>query len=315
MARKILFLYFFCLFFSGIALCQDEIEINSQIVTVNPDKEYIIIKAGEVEGVEIGDGLIVHRNAEKLAEAQVIEVRDNVAAAEILNIEKEQKKEVVEKIVEKDKEIKEGDSILIVKKQKRRIEAGHTEQVKKETVHPEQKKSKWTTLLGSKAIARSAAPVETITSDYPVSAYAAKGESQSKAPYPERIDVIKGSSVVRANIDTDTDSVFSYSLLVLRENGYSVIFSNRGVGNILATIPIELSLMKELWADATAAIGHNLVVSLDIKDKDGSSALSIRSFKEHTQKGRQIKFPVTRDSKYYNDLVGLASRIKERAKN
>ena len=41
-----------------------------------------------------------------------------VAAAVILNVEKEQKKEFIEKIVEKDKEIKEGDSILIVKESK-----------------------------------------------------------------------------------------------------------------------------------------------------------------------------------------------------
>ncbi len=266
MMKNILVLYFFCVFLSGIALCQEDIEIDSQVISINPDKEYIIIKAGENEGVEIGDGLIVHRDAEKLAEAQVVEVRDNVAAAEILNIEKE---------------IKEGDSILIVKKA-----------IKQSPVYGEQKKSKWTTLLGSKATVKSPSPVETVTSDYAISG---------------------SGTIVRATIDTDLNTAFSYALMVLRENGYSVIFSNRATGAILATMPIDLSLMKELWADATASIEHKLVVSLEMKNSGGATELNVASFKEHTQKGKQLKFPVTRGSNYYSLLVELASKIKERA--
>jgi len=125
------------------------------------------------------------------------------------------------------------------------------------------------------------------------------------------------SSVVRASIGTDISAVFSYALMVLREDGYSVIFSNRVTGNILATMPIDLTLMKELWADATASIEHKLVVSLEMKYKSGATELKVSSFKEHTQKGKQIKLPVTRidprDSKYYSALVELASKIKGRS--
>ncbi len=304
MMKNILVLYFFCAFLSGIALCQEDIEIDSQVISINSDKEYIIIKAGENEGIEIGDGLIIHRGAEKLAEAQIVEVRANVAAAEILNVEKEQKKEVVEEIVEKDKEIKEGDSILIVKKAKKYP-------VKKEkSAYRELKKSKWTTLLGSGAAVKSAVPVEDVTLSSMTGI-----KSSDEDLNPEKIQVTQGSSVVRADIDAGVDTVFSYSLMVLRENGYSVIFSSRTTGAILATMPIRLALIKELWADATASIEHKLVVSLEMKNSGGAAELNIASFKEHTQKGKQIKFPVTRESAYYNLLVELASKIKERAEH
>lgn len=320
MMKNIFILWFFCAILSGVGFCQNEIEIDSQVISINPDSEYIIIKAGENDGVEIGDGLIVHRNAEKLAEAQIVEVRPDVAAAVILNIEKEQKKEFIEKTVEKDKEIKEGDSILIVKELKE-SSAEITAEGRKieERKYREQKKSKWTTLLGSKATAGSAVPVDTVDSSYPASGYMANVKTPSEALHPEKIQVMQESSVVRASIETDFSAVFSYALMVLREDGYSVIFSNRVTGNILATMPIELTLMKELWADAIASIEHKLVVSLEMKYTSGATELKVSSFKEHTQKGKQIKLPVTRtdprDSKYYSALVELASKIKERAEH
>lgn len=267
MMKNTLILYFFCVLFSGIAFSQENIEIDSQVISVNPEKEYIIIGTGENEGVEIGDGLIVHRDGEKLAEAQIIEVRADIAAAEILSSEKE---------------IKEGDNVLIVKKA--------AEEYASET-----KKSKWTTLLGSGTQPGSMAQsVETLK--------------------PDDVYVTQENSAVRIDIDTDSNTVFSYALMVLRENGYSVTLSNRASGIILATKPIVLSLVRELWADATAAIEHKLTMSLEIKDDNGTSELSVTGFKEHAQKGKQVKFPIARESSYYNnDLVGLASKIKERA--
>jgi len=316
MIKNIFILWLFCAILSGVGFCQNEIEIDSQVVSVNPDNEYIIIKAGENDGVEIGDGLIVHRNAEKLAEAQIVEVRPGVAAAVILNVEKEQKKEFIEKIVEKDKEIKEGDSILIVKESKG-YSSGAAEGESAEGKYREQKKSKWTTILGSKATAGSAVPVETVDSNYPSSGSVENVRAPNDALNPEKVQVMQESSVVRANIETDAGTVFSYSLMILREGGYSIIFSNRVTGNILATMPIELTLMKELWADATASIEHKLVVSLEMEYGFGATKLEVSSFKEHTQKGKQIKLPVTRidprDSKYYNALVELASKIKGRS--
>lgn len=252
MIKNALVLFFFCAFLAEAAFCMENREIGSEVISINSEKEYIIIKAGESEGVEIGDGLIVYRDAEKLAEAQVIEVRPDVAAAEILSSEKE---------------IKEGDSVLIVK------QAG--------PAYREPKKSKWTILLGSNAAVKS--------------------------------KMLAAGGIVKTDIGADLNTVFSYSLMVLRENGYSVVFSNRATGNILATMPIELGLIKELWADATASIEHKLAVTLEIKDNNGISELSISSFKEHTQKKKQVKFPVTKGSKYYNLLAGLASKIKERA--
>jgi len=291
MMKIILVLCFFCAFFIAPAYSEDTIEINSQVMSINPDKEYIIIKAGANQGVEIGDGLIVHRDNNKIAEAQVIEVRSDVSAAEILNVEKEDVKE-----------IQEGDNILIIKKIR-------TNEAKKEKIYREQKKSKWATLIGSSGgEVRSAVPVETV-----VTGSGASVETLE----PGRIQVTQEGSVVRADIDTNLDMVFSYALIVLRENGYSIISSNRMIGVILATKPIMLSLMKELWADSTASIEHKLVVSLEMKNNEGATELNVSSFKEHIQKGKQIKFSITRtsprDSQYYSALVELASKIKERA--
>lgn len=267
MIKNILALCFFCAFFTGIAICEENIEIDSQIMSVNPDNEYIIIKAGENEGVEIGDGLIVHRDGEKLAEAQIVEVRSNIAAAEILTIEKE---------------IKEGDEVLIVKKTE---EEG--------PVHKETKKSKWTTLMGSGAQPGSTTSIESAGPGYLTR---------------------QEGSAVKADIGTDSNAVFSYAMIILREKGYSVILSDRITGTILATTPIELSLIKELWADAAAAIEHKLVISLEIKDNDGAAELSVTGFREHIQKGKQIKVPIIKESKYYSsNLMELASKIKERA--
>ena len=281
---------------------EDTIEIDSQVMSVNSDKEYVIIKAGENQGIEIGDGLIIHRNGDKIAEAQVVEVRPNVSAAEILNVEKEEVKELVEQVIEKKKEIKEGDNILIVKKARKYSR-------RSSQAYREQKKSKWATILGSSAEIESAAPIETVGSS---------GEIETIRP--GRVHVTQEGSVVRTDIEADLNTVFSYALMVLRENGYSVLFSSRASGLITATTPIELSLMSELWADAHARIGHKLVVSLELKDKTGSTELNASAFKEHTQKGKQVKFPITKDSiysdnkdsKYYNAMVELVSKIKDR---
>jgi len=275
MMKNILLFCFFCTLISGTALCQQETEIDSQVISVNPDKEYLVIKAGEKQGVEIGDGVVVHRGGSKIADAQIIEVRPEVAAAEILDTRNE---------------IKEGDAILIVKKAKR------PSTIRKEKIYPEPRKSKWTTILGSSAEVKSTLPVETVTS----------GPGG-------RIETLRPADIARADINTEPGTVFSYALMILREDGYSVISSNRVTGVILASDPIELSIMQELWADAKAEIEHKLVVSLEIKDKGGLSELSVSGFKEHLQKGKQVKFPVGRESKYYSDLVALASKIKERA--
>ncbi len=282
MIRDASILYLLCIFLCSTGLCQEEIEIDSQVMSVNPDSEYIIIKAGESSGVEIGDGLIVHRNGKKLAEAQVIEVRPTVSAAEILN---------------STQGIKEGDDILIVKEIKKSIAE------RKEYTRHKPTGSRWTTILGSSASIKSLAPVETVTSGS-ITSVTTSGQGP--------VSVMQEASIVRADMASDLNTVFSYSMITLRENGYSVISSNRGTGIILATRPIELTLMKELWADATAAIDHKLVVCLEMKEYAGSTELDVSAFKEHLQKGKQIKFPIAKESSYYNDLVELASKIKKR---
>jgi len=285
--KNVLLPLLFSAILSGVGFCLEEIEIDSEVMGVNAEKEYLIIKAGEKDRVEIGDGLIVHRDGEKLAEAQIIEVRQNVSAAEILR---------------SDRAIKEGDRILIVKKIERPVAR------KKWSVYQPpyraHKKSKWTSVLGPGAQAVSVAPVETLTLG---------SGAGVETLRPGSIPVAGEGSVVRADISADLNSVFSYAQMALRELGYSVIFSNRVSGIITATKPIELTILGELFADATAAIGHKLVLFLEMKEGGSHTELDASSFKEHTQKGKQVKFPITRDSNYYNDMVIVASKIKERA--
>jgi hypothetical protein len=248
MKNFVLILFFISFFCINATFCE-EIEINSKVISVNPELEFFVFGAGENDGVEIGDGLIVHRDGEKTAEAYVIEVRPDVSAAEVLNIEN-------------GKEIGEGDDVLLVKEERE----------------------------ASQQIA----------------------EAQTGPVYITAPGVIEQGEIITLEIDKEPKVVFFYTTLVLRENGYSIISSNRATNSILANKPINLSLLKELWADAFAAIDHNLVLSIEIKGEGNLSRLMALSFREHSQKNRYIKRPVARNSKYYNELVNMVHKIKER---
>ena len=216
-------------------------QIDSEVISVDPDLEFFIIIGGEDKAVEIGDGLIVYKDGKKIARAHIIEVASNVSAAELLD-------------VEGNKEIREGDSVSIVKKIKTRDPAPGT-----------------------------------------------------------RPAIVEKADLVNIKINREPDAVLAYAGLVLREEGYSIISSNRATGTLLATRPIALSLIKELWADTFAAIDHNLMVTLEINAEGDSSILTASSFREHSQKGKHIKGTVVKGSGYYNKLVDLVSKIKKRS--
>lgn len=246
--KKFFLLLFFISAIWSVPAISEDIEIDSEVISVNPANEFFVIAAGEEEGTEIGDGVLVHREGEKIAEAYIIEVRPEVSAAEILN-------------VENGKEILKGDAVILVKK----IEKG-----------------------------------------------------QQKPPQPQiaarpAAAITEQGDIISIGIKRDPKSVFTYVAFVLRENGYSIISSNRATGVILANKPIELSLLKELWADAFAAIDHHLVVSIAIKDEDGYSRLIVSSFREHSQKNRHVRRVVVKNSKYYSELTDLIYKIKERS--
>ncbi len=241
-----------------------ELEIISAVLDVHPEYEFFIIDAGTQQGIEIGDGLIVHRDNEKVGEAYIIEVRVNVSAAEILT-------------VEKDKKIQQGDKVLIIKQAE-----GKPEEIKGDWKRPQAARE----------------------------SRAAKGLRHRRAGVSKSIDQ---GDIISAKIKTGSMTVFSYARLTLEENGYLIISSNRSTGVILAKKPISLSILSELWADATAAIGHRLVASFDIKGSGQSSTLKVVSFKEHSQKEKYIKIPVRENSVFYNELSDIVSKIKERS--
>lgn len=260
-----------------ISVFSDEIEIRSEVISVDPEFEFFVVKAGEDAGVELGDALLVHRDGETIAEGYIIEVRQDVSAAEILHIKP-------------DGPIREGDSVLIVKKEEPPAE---------EVSPPKVAKSRWTAILGAK-------PKEEASSTLPAPA----GYTSEYSGTPGGIEQGK---TINITLHQNPDTVFSYARIVLMENGYTIISSNRAIRALEAAKSMELSLLRELWADAVSAIDHKVVISLDIKDSGDFSELSASSFREHFQKGKYIKRSVAENSKYYNELIALVSEIKKRS--
>jgi len=292
--KKILFIISFILLVCAFYAFSEEARLTSEVVNVNLEHELFIIASGDDIGIEMDDGVIVHRNKKKIAEGYIIGVKEKIAAAEILKIEK-------------DKEIQPGDKVTILKKAEKvkTAEKKIKEPAPKaaKTKAPKKPRSKWT-LLGRKPIS----PEKTTPSTKIISKWGAKYPSEAY------VSGITGqANDIKTMIGKDPRTVFSYASLVLRENGYSITSSNRAVGILLATKPLGLSLMNELWADAMASIDHRFVASFDIKPDGNYSSLKVSFFKEHSQKGRQIKRPVMTGSKYYNELSTLVSEIKKRS--
>ncbi|MFP4473677.1 MAG: hypothetical protein ACLFPX_07440 [Candidatus Omnitrophota bacterium] len=58
---------------------------NGNVVSINPDNNFVIVDLGQEEGVELGDSLNVYRGAEYVAGLEVIQVREGIAAADIVS--------------------------------------------------------------------------------------------------------------------------------------------------------------------------------------------------------------------------------------
>ena len=275
--KKIFTIFLFLCLSCGVSAFADESDIHSDVVSIDPEFEFFVIQSGEGAGIELGDGVIVERDGKKVAEGYIIEVRQDVSAAEILDIDAND-------------EIRQGDSALIVKKAPVAAET---------VVSSKLAKPRWATILGTK-------PQKEFSPALPdVSGY--------RPEYYGISSVLGQGKIINITLHQDPDMVFSYARMVLIENGYTIVSSNRAIRTLQAAKPLELSLLNELLADAVSAIDHNVMISLEIKDEGGFSKLSAGSFREHFQKGKYIKRNVTENSKYYNELVALISEIKKRS--
>ncbi len=56
---------------------------NGQIVSINNDNNFVIVNIGENSGVQLGDVLSVYRDSKYIARLEVIQVRKDIAAADI----------------------------------------------------------------------------------------------------------------------------------------------------------------------------------------------------------------------------------------
>lgn len=59
--------------------------INGSVVSINDDNNFVIVNLGEEKGVKIGDKLNVYRGSEYIANLEIIQVRKDIAAADIKN--------------------------------------------------------------------------------------------------------------------------------------------------------------------------------------------------------------------------------------
>ncbi len=58
---------------------------EGNIVSVNDDNNFVIVDVGKTDGLRLGDSLGVYRGAEYVAGLEVIQIRDDIAAADIKN--------------------------------------------------------------------------------------------------------------------------------------------------------------------------------------------------------------------------------------
>ena len=58
---------------------------NGRIVSVNEENNFVIVDVGEESGVALGDALSVYRDSKYVAQLEVIQVRKDIAAADIKN--------------------------------------------------------------------------------------------------------------------------------------------------------------------------------------------------------------------------------------
>lgn len=58
---------------------------NGRIVSVNEENNFVIVDVGEEAGVGLGDALSVYRDSKYVAQLEVIQVRKDIAAADIKN--------------------------------------------------------------------------------------------------------------------------------------------------------------------------------------------------------------------------------------
>jgi hypothetical protein len=61
--------------------------VEGEIININEEYSFIIINLGKTDGVNKGSTLDVYQDAKRIAELEVIKVRDSFAAAEIIKIE------------------------------------------------------------------------------------------------------------------------------------------------------------------------------------------------------------------------------------
>ena len=62
---------------------ESKLGLDAKVVSINAENNFVIVDAGEGSGVSVGDTLSVYRDSQYIARLEVIQVRKDIAAADI----------------------------------------------------------------------------------------------------------------------------------------------------------------------------------------------------------------------------------------
>lgn len=242
-----------------------------KVTEVNKQYNFVVVNLGEKDGLKPGSFLKVLRQGKEVGRLEVIKVRQTISAAEIREVKgKEQ--------------VMTDDEVMLLAEQKVKPEAKSRQKVKKV------KKAK------------------------PVKERAEKEEAISANQFAQAVGAnikIEGNkNIVETEIKVSPALVFDATNILLRDRGFIVSIANREAGLLVASKGLILSRWEELWAGFTGAIDHELLFSIQIKEKLNFSNLEISISTGYLQKDRYQKGIIKDNSYVYREAVDLISEIR-----
>ncbi len=117
-------------------------------------------------------------------------------------------------------------------------------------------------------------------------------------------------NIVEADINAKPELVFDATNILLRDRGFVVSMANREAGFLVATKALLLSTWEEFWASFTGAIDHELLYSIQIKEKSNITHLEISVRAGCLIKDKYRKINIKDNSYAYKEVIDLISEVK-----
>lgn len=117
-------------------------------------------------------------------------------------------------------------------------------------------------------------------------------------------------NIVEADINAQPELVFDATNILLRDRGFIVSAANREAGFLVATKELLLSRWEEFWASFSGAIDHELLFSIQIKEKTNVTHMEISVRAGCLIKDKYRKIDIKDNSYEYKEAVDLISEVK-----